>query len=267
MASKQVDDQEAKHAERFSDIEENPFKKLMPIQGYAEQPLVSLEEAVEPLISFVHDVERMATWAKWQCKQPPADGLTVDQSAAITLYSMEWMPQDKCLYYVLNAALRDENRQKLKPWFLYLKLFLVALARLPPIRGTVYRGIKRDLRKDYKKGQTVIWWGFSSCTLTMDVLNSDQYLGQKETRTFFAIECNSGRDIRNHSAFQHEDEILLSAARQFQVLSCVPQGEHLCMVQLREIKSPISLIDLEPAVRQCLLALSYFCLLLGRGHS
>lgn len=243
-----MDASEANHAERFSDVEENPLKKLMPIQGYAEKPLVSLEEAVEPLVDIVHDVKKMAAWAKWQCKEPPSDGLTIDQSAAITLYSMEWLPQEKCLYFVLNAALRDENRQRLKPWFLYLKLFLVALSRLPPIHRTVYRGIKRDLRKDYKKGQTVLWWGFSSCTLTMDILNSDQFLGQKETRTLFAIECSSGRDIRQHSAFQHEDEILLMAARQFQVVSCMPQGENLFIVQLKEVQSPISLLELEPEV-------------------
>lgn len=121
----------AEHAERFSDIDQQPCRKLMPIQGYADQPLVSLEEAVEPLVDILHDVKRMASWAKWQRATPPADGLTTDESAAITLYSMEWTPREKCLYFALNATLRDENRQTLKPWFLFLKLFLTALFRLP----------------------------------------------------------------------------------------------------------------------------------------
>jgi hypothetical protein len=186
MASKGVDDSGAQHWERFSDIESKPCRKLLPIQGYAEMPLVSLEEAVRPLVSIVHDVEQ------------------------------------KCLYFVLNAMLRDENRQKMKPWFSYLKLFLTGLSRLPPVHRTVYRGIRGDMRKDYKKGQTIIWWGFSSCTVTMDVLANEQFFGSEGTRTLFTIESTSGRDIRQHSAFQVEDEVLLPAARQFEVVSCLP---------------------------------------------
>jgi hypothetical protein len=250
MASKYVDDNEAQHRVRFSDIDDKPCRKLMPIEGYADKPLVSLEEAVEPLLSIVHDVKEKVAWAKWKCADPPADDLTVDQSASIILYSMEWPPQEKCLYFVLNATLRDENRQKLKPWYLYLKLFLTALSRLPSTQCTLFRGIKGDVRKDYQKGQTVIWWGFSSCTLTMDVLNNEQFLGSTGTRTLFTIACDSGKDIREHCAFQNEDEVLLPAARQFQVVSCLPQGNDLNIVQLKEIKSPVRLIELFPPVSE-----------------
>jgi len=248
MASKDVDGNESKHWQRFSDIEAQPCRKLLPIQGYAEMPLVPLEEAVRPLVSIVHDVENMASWAKWKCEDPPSDNLTMDQSAAIMLYSMEWEPQQKCLYFVLNTMLRDENRQKLKPWFSYLKLFLTGLSRLPPVHHTVYRGIRGDVRKDYKEGQTIIWWGFSSCTRTMGVLANDQFFGSEGSRTLFTIESTSGRDIRQHSAFQKEDEVLLPAARQFEVVSCLPQGKDLYIVQLRETNSPVRLIELVPEV-------------------
>ena len=40
------------------------------------------------------------------------------------LYSMEWQPKEHSLNLILNRTLRDENREKLKPWFLYLKLIL-----------------------------------------------------------------------------------------------------------------------------------------------
>ena len=164
MTSKHAVDKETEHMMRILDIEDNPSRKMMPIQGYADMPLVSLERAVEPLVNIVHDIIEMAAWAKWKCEDPPADNLTVDQSASIILYSMQWEPQNKCLYYALNATLRDENRNKLKPWFSYLKLFLTALSRLPSNNRPIYRGITRDLRKDYQKGQKIIWWSFSSCT-------------------------------------------------------------------------------------------------------
>jgi hypothetical protein len=148
------------------------------------------------------------------------------------------------------SILRDENRTNLKPWFSYLKLFLTALSRLPSNNGPIYRGIPRDLRKDYQKGQTIIWWSFSSCTLTMDVLTNKEFLGSEGARTLFNIESSSGKDIRKHSVFQQEDEVLLPAARQFEVLSCMPQGGGLNIVQLREIESPIRLIELVPKVSE-----------------
>jgi hypothetical protein len=92
MASKYADDNKTEHRVRFSDIEEKSNRKLMPIQGYAEEPLVSIEQAVEPLVSVVHDAKNMASWAKWKCADPPPNQLTIDQSAAIILYSMEWAP-------------------------------------------------------------------------------------------------------------------------------------------------------------------------------
>ena len=249
MATETIEQHTAQHRGRFADVESDASRKCLPIQGYADKPLVSIEEAVEPLIPIIHEIKRMAACAKWNCKEQPADQLSRDQSAAIMLYSMEWEPQNQCLYFVLNATLRDENRQKLKPWFLYLKLFLTGLTKLPTVPRTVFRGIRGDLRDSYKKGQTVIWWGFSSCTLSMDLLANDQYFGSTGARTFFTIECISGRDIKNHSAFQHENEILLPAGRQFEVVSCLRQGQDLYMIHMKETKAPYSLIDLVPEIR------------------
>jgi hypothetical protein len=138
---------------------------LTPIQGYEKKPLVSLEHAVKRIVEYVPDVMRMAYVAKMKCNNPPADSLSLDESASIMLYSMNWEPQEECLYHVLNATLRAENRRKLVPWFLFLKLIMTAFAHLPSSNcSVVYRGIKRDMRKEYPRGVTIIWWGFSSCT-------------------------------------------------------------------------------------------------------
>jgi hypothetical protein len=245
MASKySYDDDELQHNQRFSDLAAEPRRMLMPIQGYERKPLVSLEEAVEPIVPFVPDVKQMVYVAKMRCNDPPVDKLSLDESASIMLYSMDWEPQEECLYHVLNATLRAENRTKLTPWFLFLKLFLTAFARLPSSNcSVVYRGIKRDIREDYPKGAKIIWWGFSSCTSTMGVLKNKQFLGSTGTRTFFSIECTSGKDIRHHSYFQSEDEILLPPGRQFQVVSCLEQSGGLHMIQLKEIEPPYPLLE------------------------
>ena len=84
----------------------------------------------------------------------------------------------------------------------------------------------------------------------MDMLNSEQLLGSEGARTLFRIESSSGKDIRKHSAFQQEDEVLLPTARPFYVVSCMPQGSGLKIVHLREIESPIRLIELVSKVNE-----------------
>jgi hypothetical protein len=243
-------DDERQHNQRFSDFAAEPRRMLMPIQGYEKKPLVTLEQAVEPIVEFVPDVKRMAYIAKMNCNNPPADNLSLDESASIMLYSMDWEPNEECLYHVINATLRSENRRKLVPWFLFLKLLLTALSRLPSKHTFVYRGIKRDMRQEYSTGARIIWWGFSSCTSTIGVLENEQFLGLTGARTFFTIECTSGKDIRQHSLFQKEDEILLLPGREFQVISSLNQSGGLHMIQLKEIEPPYPLLEPLPIVNQ-----------------
>jgi hypothetical protein len=238
MAAKYSNDNDAEsqHNQRFSDFDAEPRRMLMPIQGYEKKLLVTLEEAIEPIAQCIPDVKRMAHVAKMNCSDPPANNLSVDESASLILYSMDWEPQEECLYFVLNATLRSKNRKKLTPWFPFLKLILTAFAHLPSSHRFVYRGIKGDMRKDYPEGSTVFWSGFSSCTSTMDVLNNEQFLGSKGTRTFFTIECTSGKDIRQHSYHPIEDEILLPPGREFKVVSSLKQSGDLYMIQLKEVE-------------------------------
>lgn len=159
---------------------------------------------------------------------------------------MEWEPHDECLYFALNTTLRAEDRRKLKPWFSYLKLILTALGQLPSSGRTVYRGVKLNLSKQYPEGKTFVWWGFSSCTSSMGVLENEEFLGKSGQRTLFTIDCESGKDISRHSYYQSEQEILLLAARQFVVKSCLEPAPGLYMVQLKETESPICLLQPVP---------------------
>ncbi|CAF3732315.1 unnamed protein product [Rotaria sp. Silwood1] len=238
------DDGEAveSHILRISDIAGEPREMLVPICGYEKMPLVSLEMAVEPLIPLLPTIQRYAYIAKQRCMNPH-DNLTPDQSASIMLYSMGWKPLDKCLYFALNTTLRSTDREKLKQWLLYLKLLLTALSGLPSERRFVYRGVKLDLSKQYTTGDLVVWWGFSSCTNSINILQSEQFLGKKDTRTMFTIDCDSGKDIRKHSYFSHEDEVLLLAATQFKIVGCLDQGHGLHVIQLKEVQPTFPLLQ------------------------
>jgi hypothetical protein len=237
------DNDQSKKCHRFVDLSDEPLIMMTPIKGYEKMPLVSLEEAIQPLIPSMSAIEQMAYITKQRCLKSTSSHLSVDQSAAIMLYTMEWAPKEESVYFILNKCLRNEDRQSLTPWFLYLKLFFSALSLLPSSSRTVYRGVKHDLKHKYKKGEKIVWWGFSSCTRTMDVLSNEAFMGPSGNRTLFAIECQSGKDIQEYSYFKKESEVLLPAAREFQVESVFPQAGGLTMIQLKETEPKYPLLE------------------------
>ena len=248
-----IDDVEiAERMARISDVDQELIEAAMPIGGYENMPLVPLDIAVEPLISRLPGIEKHANTAKQRCQNPPADGLTIDESASIILYTMGWTPHTACLYFVLNETLRSKSRAELEPWLLYLKLFLTALSRLPSVRQHVYRGVQRDFLNHYLGKKVVTWWGFSSCTLSINVLQSPLFFGTQSTRTLFNIDCYSGKDIQKHSYFRKEAEILLLAATQFEVVGYLNASDGVNIIQLKEINptvpllQPVQLVEIKP---------------------
>ena len=227
---------------RLLDAGAERLNALAPLRGYAAENLVPLKDAAMKLRKLVDDVDSRVWTAVNRCKNP-ADKLTQDESAAIVLYTIEWDPTHPSLYLVLNQTLRLEDRRKLIPWFPYLKLLLTGLFKLPAIHCTVWRGVIGDMRTYYKKDDTVTWWGFSSCTTAINVLQSSQYLGESGPRTLFAIECLNGKSIKRHSYFTEEEEVLLLPCTHLQVIGHLTSLENLYIIHLREIPPPFMLLE------------------------
>jgi hypothetical protein len=213
---------------------------LMPLAGYETQPLASLEEAIASLVHlFNDDIHRYVYIAK-QNTRTPKDGLTSDESAAIHIYSMQWSPVDDSLYIHLNRALRTVNRQALIPWFSYLKLFLTAIFKLPSSHKTIWRGVRGDLSAQYNKDQDVVWWGVSSCAVSVSVI--EQFIGRTGTRTIFSIEAINAKFIREHAYFKEEDEIILPPGTYLKVIDKMQPAPNLTIIHLKEAVSPFPLI-------------------------
>jgi hypothetical protein len=106
----------------------------------------------------------------------------------------------------------------------------------------VWRGVREDLSALYPKNKEFAWWAVTSCTASIDVLESPNYLGKSGTRTMFSIQTNRGKDIRAHSYFENEDEILLPPGLYFRVMGCLNPAEGLHVIQLREIPPPYPML-------------------------
>ena len=231
----------------LANIGDEPKRILQPITGYAREPLLPVEEACKPLESIIPQLSTYV-WIAKENSKTPQDGLTQDESAAIHLYTMEWDEtldgKNASLYAQLNRTLRLADRTKLRPWFRYLKLFLTGLAKIPPVpHQTIWRGVKKDHSAEYVANSRVSWWAFSSCTTSLEVLESDLYLGNTGTRTLFSIEAINGRSVRSHSYFQVEDEILLLPGTYFEVKSQFNPAPDLHIIHLRQQRPPHDLLE------------------------
>lgn len=234
MATAHMNDVELKSLVCFSDLDEEPLLSLAPIHAFEQVSLFNIDEAVEPLLSVVPDIKEMLTIVKDNCKEIK-DNLTTNESASIMLYSLEWKPKECSFSLFLNRTLRDENRDRLKPWLLYLKLFMKSLSKLPSIHCYVYRGVHTDLSNEYIQGRTFTWWGFSLCTRSIETFENEQFVDKTGQRTRFKIECKSAKDIRNHSFQKTNDEVLLLAAQRYKVVSSIDSGDGLHLIQVKEI--------------------------------
>lgn len=228
---------------RYTDVFDEPIHNLLaPIKGYQDKPLVSLMKAIEPVAGFFNEIEDNVLVALHN-SQYPADDLNPQESGAIHLYTMEF-DGGPSLYLLLNRSLRAEIREDLKPWFLYLKLFLIALCKLPSRKTRIWRGIRNvDLSSKYKVGMKFAWWGVSSCTADMKLLESEKFLGKTGQRTLFSIECINGKSIAAHSYFKNtEQEVILMPGSYFEVLGQLNPGLGLHIIELKEITPPMTLV-------------------------
>ncbi|CAF1490906.1 unnamed protein product, partial [Adineta steineri] len=119
-----------------------------------------------------------------------------------------------------------------------MKLLLTGLWKLPCERQIIWSGSSGDLSQNFTIGEQIITQGFSSCTKSLNLLESDKILGKNEVRTFFEIECCNGKVVRNHSFSQIKGEVLLLPGTQLMVVDKVSSALGTYTIQLRELQNP-----------------------------
>lgn len=219
-------------------------ESFSPIDGYEDEPLLPLLDAISPLVEKLPHIESMAKDLLKKCKtraeelsedEMTIEGLTIDESAAIRLYTAEPKDTQKKIYSELNTALREENSENLKPWHKYLRLVIHALHKLPSQKKKLKRGVRLNFQKDYEVGKTFTWWPFTSCTQTVETLKTPAFFGKHDDRTLFFVDCSSGKDIVKHSDIPIESEVLLMPGTQFKVTGNLEQSGGLTIIEIEEI--------------------------------
>ncbi|CAK8993951.1 unnamed protein product [Durusdinium trenchii] len=184
--------------------------------------------AVSDKFSIKESSDRGAQLAKKQAGKPKRK-MTEKEYAAIMLYTSNAIYQD------LNKALRDNNRSKVKKYFKYLRLFFESMDALPKQKRKLWRGLSVDLHKNsqYKVGNTVVWWGISSCTSDEKVAKGfAEGCGGKST--LITVESKTASDISQVTFYSNEKESLLSPGTQLKVKSNKMNG-NVCEITLEEV--------------------------------
>ena len=137
------------------------------IQGFENEPLVSLEEALAPLFGKTDYLRNYINEAKVYCHHPSEHGLTSDESAAIYIYTMKW--GNACLYNRLQIAWESVDASKMKVWLKYLKLFKTGYDKLPEVDEEIWQGKSFDprLKKELESETAPLY-------LTMELLSSSK---------------------------------------------------------------------------------------------
>jgi hypothetical protein len=205
------------------------------IAGYAEEPLLPLSKACAPLVNILPNLYFYVQMALNETPEVPPDGLTIDESAAIRLYTIEWFEPHQSLYSMLNHTLKDD-REHLHPYYKYMKLFLTALVKLPCVPPSiVWRGVNTNMSADFPPDTHVTLWPVSSCTSRLLALENNTYLSSTGSRTLFSIETINGRKIRAHSHYVTEDEILLLPGTHMIVQSQLSPAPDLHIIHLKQV--------------------------------
>ncbi len=198
-----------------------------PICGYKDRNLKSLEEAVESIAEskLVKNIREYAKEAKQKCTKNTQ--LTVNESAAIYLYTM-----DTPFYETLNGILRVENPPDLVPWFDFLKLFITAVQKLPSHKTTttVWRGLANLKASNFIEGQMFTWWNVNSCSTYPSVAAGFTC----DMGVLCCINTIYGKDIRTYSAKNGEEEVVLMPGTRLRVKDKMPDSKDVSVVYLEE---------------------------------
>ncbi|CAF4182437.1 unnamed protein product, partial [Adineta steineri] len=95
-----------------------------------------------------------------------------------------------------------------------MKLLLTGLWKLPCERQIIWSGSSGDLSQNFTIGEQIITQGFSSCTKSLNLLESDKILGK------------------------NEGEVLLLPGTQLMVVDKVSSALGTYTIQLRELQNP-----------------------------
>jgi len=161
--------------------------------------------------------------------------LEFDEAGAIAYWTLSGkamlgITEEESLYKLLNYTLITRDQTILQNWQPYLYFLMQGLNKLPPFRGTVYRGLKGRLTKmsnQYVVGNEIVWIAVTSTSKRQTVTKAF-FTGTGEA-TWLMIHVKDGKDIKDLSLIPNEDEVLLPPNTRVKVLEIISANAKIMM--------------------------------------
>jgi hypothetical protein len=208
----------------------DPVYTLNPLQGLDDEPLVTLQEAAAAAEVHCGGQIQAAVKLALEYAAERARLSTLGTLAELDVAVLHLYTQPTKLYSWMNGALGGhgkDGRDALPHYFPFIKLFHIALFKLPPgERMIVYRAVRLPHRliigASPGVGDTITFWGETSTTESPDALQDVNFLGHGAAgaldvgeRTVFQIMSVGGRDVSGCSMFREEKEWILPSGAKF----------------------------------------------------
>lgn len=214
---------------------------MKPVEDYQKVGhSITLDEALTPLRSAITNLDEYVRKAKTRTRASTSSVLNEDQSAALYLYTMQI--DDNSFSRLLNRALRSENNNELKKyWLNYLQLLLSAFNKLFTAKGYVYQGTSTNIKEKYPKGKIITWHGITSCTRMPDKIVNAMW---GENLTLLNLKVHNGKDISAYSCSNNETEIVLLPGTRLRVMDVKKNIDlNIDQIDLEEVNDKILQID------------------------
>ena len=162
--------------------------------------VLSLAQAIQAIedAGIIPDVMRMAVVTLTTAKDQKQFGALKDDPLSVegTAFLMKYSAEDTVppLYRDMNDKCYDSDRSKIKPYGPFVVETVKHMKEVQAYpNGTVFRGVKADLREAYPEGRELTWHGFCSTTKSIRVLEQELFCGVVGKRTQFMIELTQVR--------------------------------------------------------------------------
>ena len=196
---------------RFTDISINTKDPAKLIEGYEKQPLLTLEEALEPLDDDIDQLAPRIQDAKNRCNKSRKHKLTIDESAAIYVYTMK-----QGVYDELQAAFKRGDKEEMKKWLKYIKLFKNGLDKLPDAKAEVWQATHYDERTKQllTSDEQPLFVGLGSCSPSDEDLK--HHLGKDAAGRKIFIGYGlfiKAKDVTGYTANDYQELMLFPGAQ------------------------------------------------------
>lgn len=217
-----------------ANLDRNHFQTILSLIKYDDIPLVTIEQAIQPLISFLPQIQIYLQLIQNQCRQySTSDLLTFDQQASIMLYTIIWQPYDQCLYFQLSRILQNIDFDQIQSWTFYLKLLFSSLIQIPSNYSIVYRASHINLSKQYQPHEIICWNDLFLCTSSIECIREYENL-----QTIFLIECQTIKNLQLYCYDKRKNLFVFLPGTKFQVIDCFyDKTDKYYLIKLKEIQS------------------------------